>query len=261
MGLQRFRITVEFDGSAFSGWQSQQNAPSVQQALEQALAPLHNEPIRVHGSGRTDAGVHATGQVAHFDAPAHRDAATYLRILNVRTPHSIAVLACQPVAESFHARYDAYYRQYLYRINTRKIPPALERSRVWHYPYLLDAERLAEASALLLGTHDFSSFRAAGCQSKSPVKFMRLIQWQQRGDEWQVSIGANAFLQHMVRNLVGTLVLVGKGDWPVARVAELLAARDRVQAGPTAPAWGLYLTHICYPGDQGEPCPPITPKI
>ncbi|MEG3640829.1 tRNA pseudouridine(38-40) synthase TruA [Magnetococcus sp. PR-3] len=253
-------MTVEFDGSVFSGWQFQNNAPSVQQALEQALAPLHDEMIRVHGSGRTDAGVHATGQIAHFDAPGHRDAATYQRILNVRTPHSISVLDCQAVDASFHSRYDAYYRQYLYRIDTRSVPSALNRSRVWHFPHELDGDLLAQGSAFLLGQHDFTTFRAASCQAKTAIKLMRLIEWNRVGDEWQVAIGANAFLQHMVRNLVGTLVLVGKGEWPPERMAEILAKRDRVLAGPTAPAWGLYLTKVCYPGDGGE-CPKVTPKI
>nr|CRH05158.1 tRNA pseudouridine synthase A [Candidatus Magnetococcus massalia] len=247
-GWQRFKLTVEYDGTAFCGWQRQKNGFSVQEALEQALEPmLQGRKATLHGSGRTDAGVHATGQVGHFDAPAGRAAEVYMNALNARTPRSLSILACEPVPAGFHSRYHAYRRSYQYHIITRPIPPAIERERVWHLTTPLDEHAMSRAGACLIGQHDFSAFRAAACQAKSPVKTMYEIQWLRNGDALHLTISANAFLQHMVRNLVGSLVLVGKGERPEGWIQQILEAKNRVDAGPTAPAHALYLTEVCYP--------------
>ncbi|MBF0186694.1 MAG: tRNA pseudouridine(38-40) synthase TruA [Magnetococcales bacterium] len=244
--MNRFRLTLEYDGAGFSGWQIQPRQETVQGVLEEALLPLCQESVRVIGSGRTDAGVHALEQVAHFDTSAHHDAAVYLRALNATTPRSVTVHAVSEVSRTFDARRSARYREYLYRIVDRPNAPALDRHRVWHQRRRLDLERMQAALSLCRGKHDFSSFRAAACQAKHPVRTVRRAEIRRSGDDIAIILGADAFLHHMVRNIVGTLVPVGLGRLSVERFSGILHARDRKQAGATAPPHGLYLRRVLY---------------
>lgn len=251
---RRFRLTLEYDGSGFSGWQLQARGVTVQGVLEAALERLCGHPVRVIGAGRTDSGVHATGQVAHFDTTTPRSPETIVRALNTMTPRQLAVLSAEAVRSGFHARNKAIYRQYDYRILTRRPPPALELGRVWHLPHPLDVDAMRAAAAHLSGTHDFSAFRAATCQASSPIKTVSCVQVERvpsapYGAEVRIRIGADAFLQRMVRSLVGGLVEVGRGRWSPGRFQSVLASRDRQMAPATAPACGLYLTLVRY-GDE-----------
>ena len=245
--MTRYRVTLEYDGTGFVGWQRQENGPSIQAALEDAIAGFCGERVTVHGAGRTDAGVHALGQVAHFDLEKDTDAQTVREALNAHLrPDPIAVLEAQAAAPDFHARFDAIERRYLYRIVNRRAPPTLTRDRVWHVAVPLDAEAMHEAAQVLVGKHDFTSFRAAECQAKSPVKSLDEIAVTRTGEEVQLTARARSFLHHQVRNFTGTLKLVGEGKWNVSQVKDALAARDRAAAGPTAPAHGLYLVGVSY---------------
>lgn len=245
--MPRFKLTVEYDGSGYVGWQRQANGIAVQQVLEEAAAAYCQTSITVLGAGRTDAGVHATAQVAHLDIPRDDTDDRVRDALNAHIrPHAIAVLKAERVAETFHARFDANVRHYLYRISTRKAPLALERNRAWWLPRQLNADAMADAAQVLVGKHDFSTFRATECQAKSPVKTLTRLDVSQDGESLVFNVEAPSFLHHQVRNMVGTLELVGKGRWSVANVADALAARDRAAAGPTAPACGLYLTAVDY---------------
>jgi len=246
--VTRYRVTLEYDGTGFVGWQRQENGPSIQAALEDAIAGFCGERVIVHGAGRTDAGVHALGQVAHFDVEKDTDAQTVREALNAHLrPAPIAVLDAAEADPDFHARFDATERRYLYRILNRRAPPTLDRGRAWHVAVPLDAEAMHDAAQVLVGKHDFSSFRAAECQAKSPVKTLDEIAVARAGDEVQVTARARSFLHHQVRNFTGTLKLVGEGKWRRADVEAALAARDRSAAGPTAPAEGLYLVGVRYP--------------
>ncbi len=246
--MTRYRITLEYDGGGFVGWQRQENGPSIQAALEDAIAGFSGERVTVHGAGRTDAGVHALGQVAHFDVEKETDAQTVREALNAHLrPAPIAVLAAAAADPDFHARFDATERRYLYRILNRRAPPTLDRGRAWHVAVPLDAEAMHDAAQALVGKHDFSSFRAAECQAKSPVKTLDEIAVARAGDEVRLTARARSFLHHQVRNFTGTLKLVGEGKWSRADVEAALAARDRSAAGPTAPAEGLYLVSVRYP--------------
>lgn len=246
--MTRYRVTLEYDGTGFVGWQRQENGPSIQAALEDAIAGFCGERVIVHGAGRTDAGVHALGQVAHFDVEKDTDAQTVREALNAHLrPAPIAVLDAAEADPDFHARFDATERRYLYRILNRRAPPTLDRGRAWHVAVPLDAEAMHDAAQVLVGKHDFSSFRAAECQAKSPVKTLDEIAVARAGDEVQVTARARSFLHHQVRNFTGTLKLVGEGKWRRADVEAALAARDRSAAGPTAPAEGLYLVGVRYP--------------
>ncbi|MBF0272286.1 MAG: tRNA pseudouridine(38-40) synthase TruA [Magnetococcales bacterium] len=250
-GATRYRLTLEYDGSRFSGWQRQ--APgvvTVQGVVEQALEQICGHPVLLVGAGRTDTGVHARGQVAHFDTLRPREAWVFPRALNVLTPPDVAVLEAEKVPEGFNAR-RAAWREYCYRILRRSVPSALDRGRVWHHPGRLDLEAMTEAAGFLVGRQDFSAFRAANCQSLTPVREVTLAECRSVGDEIHFVIRANAFLYHMVRNIVGSLVLTGRGKWTPQQFAQVLAGRDRTQAGPMAPAQGLYLMRVHY-GD-GEP--------
>jgi tRNA pseudouridine38-40 synthase len=255
--MGRYRIVVEYDGSPFVGWQRQDNGPSVQAALEDAVFAFAGERASVHAAGRTDAGVHATGQVAHFDLRREVDGKTVRDALNFHLrPAPVVVLAAQPVVATFHARFSARERRYLYRILNRRSPPALERRRVWWVPVPLAVEPMAAAGALLLGRHDLSTFRAALCQAASPVKTIDHLAVDRTGETITIDIRARSFLHHQVRNIAGTLVLVGRGKWTLDDFARALAARDRSRGGPTAPACGLYLASVRYDGDGrvfGEP--------
>ncbi|MBF0191841.1 MAG: tRNA pseudouridine(38-40) synthase TruA [Magnetococcales bacterium] len=245
-GATRYRLTLEYDGSRFSGWQRQ--APgvvTVQGVVEQALERMCGHPVLLVGAGRTDTGVHAMGQVAHFDTTRPRNAGVFPRALNVLTPADVTVLEAGEVAEGFNAR-RAAWREYRYRILRRSAPSALDRGRAWHHPGRLDLEAMTRAAEFLVGRHDFSAFRAAHCQSLTPVREVILAELRPEGDEIHFVIRANAFLYHMVRNIVGSLVWVGRGKWTPERFAEVLAGRDRTCAGPMAPAHGLYLMRVHY---------------
>ncbi len=244
----RFKLTLEYDGGPFVGWQRQDNGPSVQAALEAAVERTAGAPAEVVGAGRTDAGVHALGQVAHVDLARDWAPLRLREALNFHLrPAPVAVLAVEAVPPDFHARFSATERRYRYRILNRRAPPVLDRERVWAIARPLDAEAMHRAAQRLVGRHDFSSFRAKLCQAASPVKTLGALAVARAGDEVVVTAAARSFLHHQVRNIVGTLVQVGLGRWPEFQVSAVLDARDRAVAGPTAPAAGLYLIGVGYP--------------
>jgi tRNA pseudouridine38-40 synthase len=245
--VTRYKLVVEYDGAGFVGWQRQDNGPSIQAALEAAVAGFCGEQTTVVGAGRTDAGVHALGQVAHLDLSKATTADTLRDALNHHLrPARIAVLSAQQVEADFHARFSATSRSYLYRIVNRRAPLALERGRAWFVPVALDAGAMHEAAGVLVGRHDFTSFRAAECQANSPLKTLDRLAVDRQGEEIRIRAEARSFLHRQVRNMVGSLKLVGEGKWGRADLAEALAARDRRAAGPAAPAEGLYLTAVGY---------------
>jgi tRNA pseudouridine38-40 synthase len=246
--VTRYKLVLEYDGRDFVGWQRQDNGPSVQAALEAAVEGFCGESAAVTGAGRTDSGVHALGQAAHVDIRKPTTGDQVRDALNFHLkPQAIAVLAAQPAADDFHARFSAIRRCYLYRIVNRRAPLALDRGRAWFVPVALDEAAMDGAAQTLVGEHDFSSFRAAECQAKSPVKTLERLTVARRGQEITVEAQARSFLHHQVRNMVGTLKLVGEGKWTAQQVAAALARRDRRAAGPTAPAEGLYLVSVGYP--------------
>ncbi|HEX3432140.1 MAG TPA: tRNA pseudouridine(38-40) synthase TruA [Rhizomicrobium sp.] len=248
----RYRITLEYDGSPFAGWQRQENGPSVQAALELAIFKLSGEAVTITGAGRTDSGVHALAQVAHFDlekgfAPSKlRDALNY----HLR-PHPVCVLEADTVAADFHARFSASARAYLYRILNRRAPPVLERGRVWHVAYELDSDAMHAGAQHLVGKHDFTTFRAAECQALSPVKTLDALSVRRAGEEIHVEAKARSFLHHQMRSIVGSLKLVGEGKWLPREVTVALEARERARCGPVAPPEGLYLVRVDYPVEGG----------
>lgn len=245
----RYALGIEYDGTAFCGWQAQANGASVQDAVEAALAIIADAPTRVVCAGRTDAGVHALGQVVHFDTEAQRPESAWVRGVNANLPPSVAVRWAQPVTEDFHARFSARGRRYRYLLLNRAQRPGLQAGRVgWHHQ-ILDERAMARAAAMLLGEHDFSAFRSAECQAKSPVKDLREAKIVRHGEFIVFDFAASAFLHHMVRNIIGALVYVGKGAHPPDWLAELLAGRDRRLAAPTFAASGLYLSGVDY-----DPC-------
>jgi tRNA pseudouridine38-40 synthase len=245
--MTRYKLTLEYDGGGFVGWQKQDNGPSVQAALEAAIEKFCGETVRVTGAGRTDAGVHALGQVAHVDLAKSWPARTVMNALNAHLrPLPIAVLAAAVADGNFNARLSARSREYLYRIVIRAAPLAIERGRAWHVTHALDETAMHEAAQILVGRHDFTSFRAALCQAKSPVKTLDALDVTRAGDELRIRARARSFLHHQVRNMVGTLKLVGEGKWTAADIAKAIAARDRAAGGPTAPPEGLYLVAVGY---------------
>ncbi len=245
--MSRYKLTLEYDGGGLVGWQRQDNGPSVQQALEEAVAKFCGERVTAHAAGRTDAGVHATGQVAHLDIAKDTTPETVRDALNFHLkPAPIAVLSAEAVGEAFHARFSASGRCYLYRIVNRRAPLALERGRAWGVQAPLDDAAMHRAAQALVGHHDFTSFRAALCQAASPVKTLDRLDVMRHGPEINVIAEARSFLHHQVRNMVGTLKLVGEGKWTVRDIVRALDARDRAAAGPTAPPDGLYLTAVRY---------------
>ena len=245
--MTRYKLTLEYDGAGFVGWQRQENGPSLQAALEAAVLGFCGEAVTVHGAGRTDAGVHALGQVAHVDLAKETDADTVRDALNAHLkPAAVAVLAAEVVDGDFHARFSALERAYCYRIVNRRARLALDRGRAWFVPQPLDAAAMHDAASALLGHHDFTSFRARECQAKSPVKTLDVLEVIRDGQELRIEARARSFLHHQVRNMVGSLKLVGEGKWGRADVTRALAARDRSAAGPTAPAEGLYLVSVGY---------------
>ena len=246
--MPRYKITLEYDGTGYVGWQRQSNGVSVQQVVESAIFALSGETVGLVAAGRTDAGVHALGQVAHFDLLRTFPADTVRDALNFHMKGSrVAVVAAAQVADDFHARFSALGRAYLYRIENRRAPPALDRDRVWWVSTPLNVEAMAEGARYLVGHHDFSTFRAGQCQAKSPFKTLDRLEVERQGHSILVRAGARSFLHHQVRNMVGALKLVGDGRWTPERIAMALAAKDRKAGGPTAPASGLYFTTVHYP--------------
>jgi len=245
--MPRYKLTLEYDGSGFVGWQRQDNGPSIQQTLEAAVAAFSGERVTVHGAGRTDAGVHALGQVAHLDLARARETDVVRDAVNHHlAPAAIAVVAVEAVGSDFDARRSAVERVYRYRITNRRGPLALDRGRVWWVAKPLDVAAMDGAARVLVGHHDFTSFRASECQAKSPNKTLDALTVTRNGDDIVATARARSFLHHQVRNMVGTLKLVGEGKWTAEDVAAALAARDRSAAGPTAPADGLYLVAVRY---------------
>ena len=249
----RITIGIEYDGRDFLGWQRLSHGPSVQAAIEAALSRVAAHAVEVSCAGRTDAGVHARCQVAHFDSDAARTPRAWTLGANSLLPASVAVLWAQPVAADFHARHGARARRYRYRILTRVVRPALEAGRVTWERRPLDAEAMHAAAQALVGRHDFSAFRAISCQAPSAVREVRELTVCRAGDYVDIEIEANAFLHHMVRNIVGSLLPVGRGEQPSGWIDALLAGRDRAAAGPTAPPDGLTFLGPRYPAEWGLP--------
>jgi tRNA pseudouridine38-40 synthase len=249
--MPRFALALEYDGTNYCGWQTQVDAPSVQSALEAALSTVADHPVEVVTAGRTDTGVHATSQVVHFDAAVDRGERGWLLGANTRLPDDIGTLWIKRVPDDFHARFSATARSYRYLILNRASRPALERNRACWMRKPLDHERMHSAAQSLIGTHDFSSYRAAECQSKTPIRRMEKIAVTRQGDYVVIQVTANAFLHHMVRNIAGVLLAIGKGDRPVEWAQTVLDARDRRSGGVTAPPQGLYLIGVRYPESYG----------
>ena len=245
--MPRYKILIEYDGAPFAGWQYQDNAPSVQRAIMTAIEAFSGEKVMVQGAGRTDAGVHALGQVAHFDLSAERDTDTIRDALNAHLrPHPIAILSAEKVAPDFDARRSAVRRHYLYRIANRRPDLAIDRGRAWRVPRRLDADAMHAAAQRLVGKHDFTTFRSTECQAKSPEKTLDRLDVSRAGDEIHVTAVARSFLHNQVRSMVGSLVPVGDGKWTAEDLARALAARDRSACGPVAPPEGLYLVRVDY---------------
>lgn len=249
--MRRYRLTLEYDGSGYNGFQAQAGQPTVQGAVEAAVAAFCGQTVRIAAAGRTDTGVHATGQVVHVDLERDWPVRTVMNALNAHLVHeAVSVLDCAAMGpageDAWHARFSATGRKYLYRILNRPGPAALERGRVWHVRKPLDAEAMHAAAQALTGLHDFTTFRDAGCQSASPVKTLDVARVARVGEEVHLTFEARSFLHRQVRSMTGSLVEVGLGRWPVGRMAEALAAQDRAACGPVAPAAGLYLTGVAY---------------
>lgn len=255
MTAQRFAAGLEYDGSDFFGWQTQSHARSVQYVLNAALGVVANEPVTTAAAGRTDAGVHAWGQVVHFDTAAHRSLRSWLLGVNSNLPPDAALQWVREVPGDFHARYSATARTYCYVILNREVRSALDRNRAWSLRGELLEGRMATAAAHLLGEHDFSAFRGAGCQARSPVRRLERLTVRRTGDYLHIEVRANGFLYHMVRNIVGALARVGSGEAEPGWLGELLAGRDRRLGAPTAPPQGLYLAQVHYPVELGLPAP------
>ncbi len=244
--VRRVRLEIEYDGTPFSGWQVQRKRVSVQGLLEEAVASVAGGRVRLHGAGRTDAGVHALGQVAHFDTASALPAENIRRGANTRLPAEIVIVAAADVGPGFHARYAATGKLYRYLIHRRPAPSPFWRSRAWHYPSPLNVKRMTSAAAVLKGRRDFAAFTASGSSVRTTERTVRRIEIAEDGDLLVVAIEADGFLYKMARNIVGTLVAVGAGDIPLARLRKILASGDRREAGPTAPACGLYLAGVLY---------------
>jgi tRNA pseudouridine38-40 synthase len=245
--MPRYKLTIEYDGGPFSGWQIQDNGPSVQGALEDAVKAICGEQVRVHGAGRTDAGVHALAQVAHCDIAKHFQPGRFRDGLNAHLrPLPIGVLSAEIVPDSFEARFSAKKRHYLYRIANRRANLALDVGRAWRLPRPLDTDAMHAAAQRLVGKHDFTTFRDSECQAKSPVKTLDQLDVARNGDAVSILTAARSFLHSQVRSIVGSLVWVGQGRWNADDLARALAARDRAACGPVAPPEGLYLLRVDY---------------
>ena len=246
--MTRWRLTIEYDGGPFMGWQRQDHGPSIQQTLEEALERMIGEQTQVLAAGRTDAGVHALAMSAHVDVMKSLTPHRLREGLNALVrPHPISVLEVEPVADDWHARFSCVGRRYLYRILNRRAPPALDTGRVWNIPVTLDIDAMREGAAHLIGRHDFTTFRSAQCQSDSPVKTLDELDVQKAGEEIHVTAAARSFLHHQVRSMVGCLALVGRGQWSPEDMRKALEARDRSALGFNAPPHGLYFVEALYP--------------
>jgi tRNA pseudouridine38-40 synthase len=245
--VPRYKLILEYDGTPFSGWQRQADALSVQQVVEEAIERMAGETVTIQAAGRTDSGVHALGQVVSFDLGKEWDPFRIREALNFHTkPHPVAVIACEAVADDFEARFSAIARHYEYRILNRRARPALDDWRVWHCPMALEAEPMHAAAQLILGKHDFTTFRAAECQAKSPEKTLDRLDVSREGEMIVVRASARSFLHSQVRSMVGSLKLVGEGKWSPRAFRAALDARDRSRCGPLAPPEGLYLVRVDY---------------
>jgi tRNA pseudouridine38-40 synthase len=245
--MPRYRLTLEYDGSAYNGFQAQTDQPTVQGSVEAAITAFCGETVRLAAAGRTDTGVHATGQVISLDLEKAWPAQTVMNALNAHlVGEAIAVLDCEGVEDDWHARFSATGRRYLYRILNRPGPPALDAGRVWHMRKSLDADAMHAAAQALVGLHDFTTFRDVNCQSKSPEKTLDVARVSRVGEEVHLVFEARSFLHRQVRSMTGTLAEVGLGRWTIDDVAAALAARDRAACGPVAPSTGLYLTGVRY---------------
>ena len=245
--MSRFKLTIEYDGGPFQGWQRQDHAPTVQGSIEMAAERLNGTPTTVYGSGRTDSGVHALAQIAHVDFEKDLRADQVRDALNFHLgKHPISVLAAEAVDDEFHARFDAVERRYLYRVVDRRPRLALDRGRVWRIPVNLDADAMHEAAQILIGKHDFTTFRDGQCQAKSPVKTLDEISVLRAGHEIHLSFRARSFLHKQVRSFTGSLVEVGLGKWGAEDMKAALEARDRTECGPVASPDGLYLVQVKY---------------
>ncbi|WP_455816543.1 tRNA pseudouridine(38-40) synthase TruA [Pseudomonas cerasi] len=255
----KLALGIEYDGSCYYGWQRQQEVRSVQEKLEIALTKVANHPVEVVCAGRTDAGVHGTGQVVHFETTAQRKDAAWTLGVNTHLPADIAVRWVKAVPDDFHARFSATARRYRYMIYNQRLRPAILGGGITHFYHPLDVEKMQRAGQCLLGENDFTSFRAVQCQSRTPMRNVMHLNVSRHGAYVVVDIKANAFVHHMVRNIVGSLMEVGCGNQPEGWIAELLAAKDRKLAAATGRAEGLYLVAVDYPARFEIPCPPMGP--
>ena len=245
--MQRYKLILEYDGGPFVGWQRQENGPSVQEALETAVLKFCGETVNAVAAGRTDTGVHALGQVVHIDLAKETTSDTIRDAVNAHLrPQPISVVSVEAVAGDYHARFSAKARHYLYRILVRRSPPSIDRGRVWHVMHALDVEAMHGAAQALVGNHDFTTFRAVGCQAKSPIKTLDRLDVSRAGDEIAVSASARSFLHHQVRSMVGSLKFVGEGKWTRRDLVKALEAKDRAACAPLAPPEGLYLVRVDY---------------
>ena len=246
--MTRWKLTIEYDGGPFMGWQRQDHGSSVQQSLEEALRRLTGEQCTVHAAGRTDAGVHALAMAAHVDVAKPLTEHRLREGVNALVrPQPVSVLAVEPVADDWHARFSCIGRRYLYRILDRRVPPALDRGRVWHVTARLDVEAMQEGAAMLVGRHDFTTFRSVQCQSESPVKTLDRLDVSRVGEEIHIEAAARSFLHHQVRSMVGCLAMVGRRQWRPEDMRRALEARDRAALGFNAPPQGLYFVEAVYP--------------
>jgi tRNA pseudouridine38-40 synthase len=251
--MPRYKLTLEYDGGRYMGWQWQDHGPSVQGAVEAAVEKLDGGKREVYGSGRTDSGVHALAQVAHVDLVKDLRSDKVRDAINFHLgEHPISILAAEVMDDEFHARFDARERRYLFRILDRRPRLALDRGRVWRVPVRLDADAMHHAAQVLVGRHDFTSFRDTACQAKSPEKTLDMARVSRVGDEIHCEFSARSFLHKQVRSMVGSLVEVGLGKWNRADMKDVLAARDRTQCGPVSPPDGLYLVSVAYPDLTAE---------
>jgi tRNA pseudouridine38-40 synthase len=248
--VTRFRLTVEYDGRPFMGWQRQAHGPSVQQAIEQAIQAITGEEVTIHSAGRTDAGVHALAMTAHVDIEKAITAFRLADGLNAKLrPNPVAILAAEEAAPDFHARFSCVGRRYVYRIVNRRAPLALEAAKAWRVPVVLHADEMNKAAQVLVGRHDFTTFRSAHCQAESPVKTIDRMTVRRLGEVIEVDVSARSFLHHQVRSMVGCLELVGRGKWTKRDLKGALEAKDRAALGFNAPPDGLYFMEAMYPGE------------
>ena len=245
--MHRYKLVIEYDGTPFCGWQRQKDRMSVQQALEEAIFGMSGQTVTTQAAGRTDAGVHGLGQVAHFELTKDWDPFRIREALNFHLrPHPVAIIAAEAVGNDFEARFSATARHYEYRILNRRAPAVIERNHVWHVPMPLDWEAMNFAAGLILGRHDFTSFRSAECQANSPVRTLDVFSVREDNQHILVTASARSFLHHQVRSMVGSLKLVGEGKWGIRDIKDALLARDRTRCGPVAPPTGLYLMRVDY---------------